>query len=231
MEVKDLTIGGLFFLAMGFFYYIFQESLKVLLQKEVKKFEQEFNGKLEQFKAKEIQLNLEVSQYLQIVTTQRIKWLELIREDLSSIISSSGTLYFHNNVIISAVQVCTDSMTKGHSGTFSEVFKGDSKAADLFFESMKSKETILGTLLGQIAKFKLRLNPNEDASLIKNLELLEQELLKETKREEIDKILKAITLQCQVMLKTEWEKVKSEVKYGDRLRADVPTSLSSDVRS
>jgi elongation factor P hydroxylase len=79
MEVKDLTIGWIFFLAIGFFYYIFQESLKVLLQKEVKKFKQEFNEKLEQFKAKEIQLNLEFSQYLQIVTAKRIKWLELIR--------------------------------------------------------------------------------------------------------------------------------------------------------
>jgi hypothetical protein len=113
-------------------------------------------------------------------------------------------------------------MAKGHSGSFSEVFKGDAKTADLCLESLKSKEAILGTLLGQVAKFKLRLNPKEDAPIIENLESLEQLVLKDAEREEIDDIIKALTGQCQAMLKTEWEKVKSEVKYGDRLRADVP---------
>lgn len=225
LNIGVLTFSGIFIFALGFFYYLFQESLKVLLQKEIKKFEQEFNVKLEQFKAKEIQLNLEASQYLQIVTVQRIKWLDQIRDDLSTIISSYRILYYHTDIIKNFTQVYIKSMI-GDQEKAAEAFHKNTKFLDTYSDSAKSKEATLGVLLGQITKFKLRLNPKEDSLIIANLEAIEQMVLQGADRTEIDQTIKSITLQCQAMLKAEWEKVKSEVKYGDKVRAESSTNLA-----
>jgi hypothetical protein len=193
-----------------------------MTEKEIKKFEQDFNKKLEKFKAKEVKLNLETSQYVQIVTSQRIQWLEKIRDDLASIISLYRILYYHNDVISGIVQGLFSGMVQNLPKAIEEFQKNDF-LVKLYMESSQSKEKTTGELLGQIAKLKLRLNPIEDIEIISILDTLEADILSGKNKDKVYQLIKELTSHLQKVLKTEWEKVKSEVKYGDSIRGEKQT--------
>lgn len=157
--------------------------------------------------------NLKTAKYIDTITSERIKWLELIRTEGSEIVSN---IYFSINLFSETIRQ-KESIIDGE-------LNNDEDPNQRYFEaeikSALKKENIVWTrsdFIRKITIFKLRLNPEEDVKIVNTLnwfieiyqdkDSVEEEALKEM-RLRIDKF----TLQIQLLLKSEWEKVKNETK-------------------
>lgn len=139
--------------------------------------------------------NLKTSQYIDVITSERIKWIGNVRDDITILVSS---VIIH---IRNAYRIDPD---------FIESQKEDYKKIDEGLKSILSKSEIVTKAI----LLKLKLNPVEDGDIIL---LLDEIILLFTPiayniadSSGVDSE-KLISL-CQAMLKREWEKVKDETR-------------------
>lgn len=158
--------------------------------------------------------NIKTSKFIDVVTSERIKWLETIRNEVSEVVSliTDTLLFYENEIKRIELDHPTQETIDNESYEFQKHYF-DSVTEDAF---KKHERTELKGLTSKLTLLKLRFNPKED---LKTFEILDFFLefykskyktendLKEAK-EKIDLLLKSI----QVMLKNEWEKVKKETK-------------------
>ncbi|MBI6875617.1 hypothetical protein [Clostridium aciditolerans] len=186
------------------------EKFKGEINKDNEKFKGEINKDIEEFKIKEARANLISSRYVDVVTSERILWLEKIREDISKIVGLTRLIFSHDEI-----------MTNYFNATLLQSFmkdKSNNDNSNIYFEEFKNKldekNQGISELLQVITKLKLRLNYDEDSNLIKLLGKIECGIISKINKEEMINYLNEVVNISHVILKKEWNKVKKEVMEG-----------------
>lgn len=160
--------------------------------------------------------NIKTSKYIDQVTTERIKWLSTIRNEVSEIVSLiTNTLIFYEKDIKNIELANPTEQTNIEESYLHQKHSYDSYTENAF---KKNELPELKHITAKLTLLKLRFNPNED---LETLELLDffTEFYKIKHKSTADinlgteKINTLIT-NIQTMLKNEWEKVKKESKGG-----------------
>ncbi|MGE4309158.1 hypothetical protein [Bacteroides sp.] len=144
--------------------------------------------------------NLKTSQYVNVVTAERIRWIENFRLDFSLLLSS--VLFYINN------QENLISENGGYNRTNDE-YELSSRIKDEY-------KYILGrsAIVEKSIILKLKLNPNQDVEIIQYLDEIINtfsDMSKEVASADVD--YNDLVRKCQDMFKIEWEKVKTETEY------------------
>ena len=124
------------------------------------------------------------SKYIDVITSQRILWLDKIRDDTADMISSMK-------------QFASEDI----------ILESENEKNDRFVVKDHEKE-----IIKKINILILRLNLLENQKLILLLKDLESSLLVK-KSDDVLNITEDILIETQVILKNEWEKVKEEVFF------------------
>ncbi len=182
------------------------ERYKGEIQKDVEEFRGNITRDIEVLKIIEGRTNILTSRYVEVVTNQRILWLEKIRDDISDIVSLARIISFNKKLLEQFYDV-----------TIINEFIIKNKEFNISNEYMKKlyeKEEAISKLFKLTTKLKLRLNPTDDEEMIILLSKIEDGLINKISKEEMSKILDELVKLSQSILKVEWEKVKKEVKEG-----------------
>lgn len=187
------------------------ETIKGGITENIERLKGSINKDIEEFKSSENKANIVGSRYVEVVANQRILWLEKIREDVSQIVGLTRLIFFQDELInnymnTKLMQVMLD---KNYI---------DANGKDIIFEEYKNKlyekNTGISELLQVITKLKLRLNYKEDTTLLKLLGKIEEGIITKINQNDMKTNLSELVSLSQVLLKDEWEKVKSEVMAG-----------------
>ena len=158
--------------------------------------------------------NIKTSKYIEVVTTERIKWLSTIRIEISDIVTIMKiTLEFYSREIediehqIPSQSIIDDTNYEYHRHFF------DSLTSNAFQNNENPK---LKDLITRLTLLKLRFNPQDDKETLNLIDYFIQFYQTKYKSskdlkvasEKIDLLVEEI----QQMLKNEWEKVKKESK-------------------
>lgn len=170
----------------------------------------ELDKKLKEFEANETRRNLKSTSYVNIITHQRIEWLELVRKDFSKVVSYYRAISYHN-LDANNIFLANFINFNQNKQEFSEFLEKSKMTIEDFFEIISKKKSDSISLIEHITLLKLRMNPEEDEELINLLCKLENDLISSTSKTIIEGDLKVIEISIQKMLKSEWEKVKKEV--------------------
>ena len=158
--------------------------------------------------------NIKTTKFIDVVTTERIKWLSIIRDEVSELVSIiMETLKEYEKEINRIEHEHPTEETMMDANYEFQTYYFDSQSESAFQENDLPK---LKELISRLILLKLRFNPNED---IKTIDLIDffLEFYKskyksrndlKSASEKLDELLKEI----QAMLKKEWEKVKKESK-------------------
>ena len=170
--------------------------------------------------------NLKNTQYVQTITTERIKWIENLRLDLSTL-ASWITIYIHNQKNICELDVKYESlMENGYYDHDGEMFLPNPIDNDEIREIGTKTESYSKELesiskvkiIDKIHLIKLRLNINEDTEIMQMLDnLLTNVVLSDFQISEFQKsknVLDQFISSSQIILKAEWDKVKKETRKG-----------------
>lgn len=156
--------------------------------------------------------NIKTTKYIETITTERIKWISIIRQDIADIISNiSETLVnFKKEINFISSQDPSEKHRNSVAYEYQEnVLNARTENALAFNE-----RTSFVVLIGKLMVFKLRLNHKEDKEIIRIIDYfiefyqLEYKSDKDIINAKIE--IKNLTENIQVMLKQEWEKVKEE---------------------
>lgn len=158
--------------------------------------------------------NLKTTKYIDTITSERIKWLSIIREEITHLASNiSETLIIHNEVIEDiesqnpSQQYMDDVNYEYQKHYFDSLNKNSLKFQD---------KTNFQEIIKKLYLLKLRFNPKEDIEILYliqyfidfyMLKYISSHKLKEAKTN-----VNKLTEQTQMLLKREWEKVKLETK-------------------
>ncbi len=158
--------------------------------------------------------NIKTTKYIETITSERIKWLEIIRTEVSDLVSNIHfTLKVYQNLIdVRITSVKSD-----------EELSIDSQNVDYFdIETNKAfaNRTHAWTESDFVKKLnllRLRFNPTEDKAVIEILDYFitfysDSEYKTESEIPKAHENLKSLISMVQVMLKKEWEKCKKETK-------------------
>lgn len=159
--------------------------------------------------------NIKTTKYIETITTERIKWLEMVRQEATDIISN---IYFTLRIYSDQIQSSIDEYHGGHGG------QEEYDPMEFFFDAQ------IGGALGKrnsiwsetdfiknLNVFKFRLNQVEDKDIIEIVDFF-IEFYNQSKYKSQTEILKAkekidqFTLLVQNILKIEWEKCKKETR-------------------
>lgn len=164
-------------------------------------------------------INIKTQKYIETITTQRIKWIETLRCDLSEVITGMLLLSFCKTSATDYWEYVENVGFEDFEGQVS----GDEFIARInaLNESLKLKVNRID-LIQKIDLSILRLNAKGDANLIEMLDnlrncILHEKYDKDKDQENIMEIRKEVA----ATLKREWEKVKQETLKG-RLTNDKP---------
>jgi len=153
--------------------------------------------------------NLKTTKYIETITSERIKWINITRNEIAEIIS---------NIHLSLCKYYQDIDDKFYDPTYHILVAENnidfaSKTSVVF--GKEEKAWSLYDFLNKLYLFKLRLNPNEDSQIINILDYFigfytktedkTAEDIKDAKKN-IDTFIEI----TQVLLKQEWDKVKLE---------------------
>ncbi len=160
--------------------------------------------------------NLKTTKYVDTITSERIKWLSTIRNDVTDIITN----------IHYTLKIYSDNIQEGENeiNNYKEDKEIPNEAQLRHFDAIttsalgqKIEVWSQSDFIKQLYLFKLRLNPEEDKSIIEILDYFitfyaESEYKSKKEIIEAKKNMKKLTIQTQNVLKEEWEKVKNESK-------------------
>ncbi|MFY7936219.1 MAG: hypothetical protein ACOVOQ_02475 [Flavobacterium sp.] len=158
--------------------------------------------------------NIKTSKFIDVITTERIKWLTTIRNDVSEIVAliTNTLIFYEDNLKQRELENPSQQTMDGENYEYHKHYF-DCLTKNAFKVNVQPE---LKDLTSKLTLLKLRFNPKED---LKTLEILgyfikfyqtkyktESDL--KTANEKIDQLL----INIQDMLKQEWEKVKKETK-------------------
>ncbi|WHF52402.1 hypothetical protein QGN23_03760 [Chryseobacterium gotjawalense] len=161
-----------------------------------------------------IRKNLKSTKFIETITTERIKWLNILREEISEIISIiSDSLIFYNKGVSSIVEEDPNENSAFNRKYNDSMHNLDTNTSELL--SYKNKIDY-SEVIKKLYILKLRFNPSEDSETLSYVQYFIEFYNKEYKsaddlieaKNKIDLFVKNI----QLLLKKEWEKVKRETK-------------------
>ena len=160
--------------------------------------------------------NLKTTTYIDTITSERIKWLDTIRNEVSNIITN---IHF-------TLKIYSDNIKDRES----EIRNYENDIEAQYEAQMRYYDTPTLSALGQkkeiwsqsdfisfLHLFKLRLNPKEDKKIIEIIDYFikfyaESEYKSSSEIPEAKEKIKQLIEQTQELLKEEWEKVKNETR-------------------
>lgn len=164
--------------------------------------------------------NLKTTKYIDTITTERIKWIQLVRIDLTELVSSilihlKNTDYLneltnekersdYSNYVVSREP---DSYSDDELQEYSDLTKNIVNTGNALKKVLTRSEIVNKAIL-----LKLRFNPNEDLDIINHLNLIIENFAdysKQTKDIQIN--ITELIDKSQQVIKREWDKVKGEV--------------------
>lgn len=161
-----------------------------------------------------IRKNLKSTKYIETITTERIKWLNILRDEISDLISIifESLTFFHNEIKSIEEQNPNEDKISEINYNYSKHYFDTNTSNFLLFKNKIEYAEIIKKLY----ILKLRFNPNEDIETLSYIQYFIDFYNKENKSEKdigeaknkIDLFVKNI----QQLLKNEWEKVKKETR-------------------
>ena len=148
--------------------------------------------------------------YRNIISKQRIEWLELVRTDFSHLSSHINTIYCLNDSKSQSLQLnagITFYKFLKDSVESNDLIEFDDKYRDIYIIFSNKIEKALHHLI----MLRLRLNPTENQEIIDNLNYIEKSLKETELNESLNEIITETEKLLAAELKKEWEKVKSEI--------------------
>ena len=158
--------------------------------------------------------NLKRTKFIDTITTERIKWLEIIRNEASELLSELTE--FLNYLQIEIEQIKDNDPSENRTSEINYEFQKNylnAKNSNILPNNQLWSRT---EFVKKLNLFKLRLNYKEDKEIIllidKFINLVKSEYTSETQILEINNDLNTFIIRIQLILKNEWEKVKKETK-------------------
>lgn len=164
--------------------------------------------------------NLKTTKYIETITTERIKWIQVVRTDLTELVSSimihlRNTDYLNElttekeqrdyaNYVVSRDP---DSYSNDELSDYADLTRNIAQT-----ENALNKVLTRSEIVNKATLLKLRFNPIEDRDIISHLNLIIENFAdysKQTKDIQIN--ITELTDKSQQVLKREWDKVKGEV--------------------
>jgi len=166
--------------------------------------------------------NLKTTKYIDTITVERIKWIQIVRNDFNILISS---LLIHINNTDYLKELINEMIRKDHTEQLVGVYrdrtdediqeyselKSDIEDVESAFNKVMTRSEIVNKAL--LMKLKMKMNPKDDIEIIDYLDKIVNyfsDYSKEINKFDID--LKSIIDKVQELLKREWDKVKTEVR-------------------
>ncbi|SRR5690554_4577372 len=164
--------------------------------------------------------NLKTTKYIETITSERIKWIQVVRNDFNDLISSllihlNNTEYLDNLHDEKIRQDHTEFLVGAYREDTDEGLQEYSKLnrSILNVESAISKTLTRSEIASKALLIKLKLNPKDDIEVIKDLDKIVDFFSDYSKiMKEFDINLKLTVEKTQNLLKREWDKVKDEVR-------------------
>ena len=164
--------------------------------------------------------NLKTSKYIDTITSERIKWIQVVRTDLTELVSSllihlKNTDYLEDMISEKERQDYTNYVVSREPDSYSdEELQGYSELQrniESTGDALKNVLTRSG-IVNKATLLKLRFNPVEDIDIINQLNKVIESFADYSKKtSEIDFDISQLTDKSQEVLKREWDKVKNEV--------------------
>jgi len=163
-----------------------------------------------------IRKNLKTTKYIDTVTSERIKWLDIIRNEVTIIITN---IHFTLKIYSENIKDRENAIQNYEDNIDAQI-----EAQTRFFDTPTSsalgqKKEIWSQsdFIRSLNIFKLRLNPKEDNVIIEIIDYFikfyaESEYKSANEIPEARKRIELLISQIQELLKQEWEKVKKESK-------------------
>ena len=162
--------------------------------------------------------NLRTSKYIDTVVTERIKWIETVRNDFSLLISSI-LIIRENEEKYHEIKYEAERIGYVRNITNRDYLEDDKLSSDYDTDKLLSNMNLLlkkcltpSEVVLKSIQLQLKLNPNEDTGIIKSLELISNEFSNASFKKADSKIqLEQLINSVQSLLKREWKRVKDEV--------------------
>jgi hypothetical protein len=164
--------------------------------------------------------NLKTSKYIDTITTERIKWIQIVRADLTELVSSILIILKNSEYLNSLKfekdrrEYCDFVVSRDPDSYSDDELKDNADLSRNIALTEKGFNNIL-TRSGIVMKatlLKLRFNPIEDLEIIDYLNLIIEEFADYSKQpSQIQINITELTDKAQRVLKKEWDKVKREV--------------------
>ncbi|MFM9946475.1 MAG: hypothetical protein ACKV1O_00920 [Saprospiraceae bacterium] len=160
--------------------------------------------------------NLKTTKYIDTITSERIKWLDVIRNEVTNIIAN---IHFTLKIYSDDIQDRENEISNYEDSVEAQI-----EAQSTYFDTPTSfalgqKKEIWSQsdFIKYLFVFKLRLNPEEDKGIIEIVDYFikfysESEYKSEGEIPEARENIKKLITQTQSLLKQEWEKIKKESK-------------------
>lgn len=158
--------------------------------------------------------NLKRTKFIDTITSERIKWLEIIRKEGSCIISELTEFLNYLRIEIELI--------KDNDQSENRMIEVNYEFQKNYFNAKNSNVLVNNKLwsrnefIKNLNLFKLRLNYKEDTDIItlidKFIRLVKSDYTSENQILEINEDLNTFINKLHLILKNEWEKVKKETK-------------------
>lgn len=165
--------------------------------------------------------NLKTTKYIETITTERIKWIQIVRIDLTELVASIMIHLKNTDYLIGledekSSQDYTNYVVSREPDSYSDDELQDYSNLERNIEQTGNALKSVLTRSGIVQKatlLKLRFNPNEDIDIINLLNSIIEDFSDYSKKtNEIRIDISELTNKSQQVLKREWDKVKTEVK-------------------
>ena len=157
--------------------------------------------------------NLKTSKYIETITSERIKWLSIIRNEVAELVTNiefSMKAYL-NDIYMATLERQDFNMSPEEELEHRLAYFNSDISVGVGENNIKWSAPNYVTKLRLL---QLRLNPKEDTKIINSLNFFIQLYsgtgVSREKGEEAQKHINIIIVETQTMLKNEWEKVKQE---------------------
>lgn len=158
--------------------------------------------------------NLKTTKYIDTITSERIKWLDTIRNEVTNIITNIHfTLKIYSDDIKDR-----ENQIKNYEEDIDAQYEAQLRYFDTTTSSALGEKKEIWSqsdFIKQLYLFKLRLNPDEDIKIIEILDYFirfyaESEYKSSKEIPEARENIKKLIAHTQTILKDEWEKIKKE---------------------
>ncbi len=164
--------------------------------------------------------NLRTSKYIETITNERIKWIQSVRDEFSELISSI-LIHKTNDGYLNDLK--DDKLLQNHTEHLAGAYMEHSEDDLREYTKVKSGITNIENAISKVLTrseisykamlIKLKLNPNDDYEIIKDLDEIVSYFSDYSNGiAGFGVNLNLTTVEVQKLLKREWEKVKVEVQ-------------------